>query len=232
MKNVLITIDFDFFVPENPDWDISHSESPLYLDIIWAARGYLIDQMKTSGEEKKFPIKTFNNIERLFISESHASVYPLLHNYKTVYLVDTHHDVWHPSNKQLSSGSVDCGNWAWWWLSMDPSHKLIWIRPKHSYFELPKVGRLLSQIKIKHYQPSMTFPHITDIHICRSGCWTPPWLDMDFIRFVRSFNVQNPINLEKDEVWNPMKKRWKRKEYLAAKEAQYKTAEFMKSFKE
>ena len=50
----LLTIDFDMFVPEKPEWDIGHNESRIYLKMLWGTRVYLMDLMKTDGNEVVF----------------------------------------------------------------------------------------------------------------------------------------------------------------------------------
>jgi len=49
-------------------------------------------------------------------------------------------------------------------------------------------------------------------HICRSGCWVPPWLDKAFTGFVEGLGRYPAIPLQHGD-WNPMTERWN-EEYL------------------
>ena len=47
------------------------------------------------------------------------------------------------------------------------------------------------------------------LHVCRSGCWTPPWLDEAFVAFVKAYGKDlKKANLLQNGEWNPLKARW------------------------
>ena len=73
-KKLLVTIDWDYWVPEKLEWDMGHRESQFFLEAIWAFRGQLIEHMKTTGEELAFwdhlRSKLHLEIESAVITES------------------------------------------------------------------------------------------------------------------------------------------------------------------
>jgi hypothetical protein len=44
------------------------------------------------------------------------------------------------------------------------------------------------------------------VHVCRSGCWTAPWLDLKFLKFVEDSKLQ-PFKLQTG-IWDAMQLRW------------------------
>jgi hypothetical protein len=50
---------------------------------------------------------------------------------------------------------------------------------------------------------------VWNVHVCRSGCWTPPWLDKAFIDFVGCRGY--PVARLQSGDWDPMKPRWNAK---------------------
>jgi hypothetical protein len=47
-SRVLVSIDFDFFVPERDIWDLGHREAELFLKAMWMFRGRYMEEMKTN----------------------------------------------------------------------------------------------------------------------------------------------------------------------------------------
>lgn len=206
-KRTLVSIDWDFFVPEKPEWDLGHQESEMFLRMLWMMRGHLIDQMKTSGEEKDFFRRLDLPSLGVTTSDSHAYAFQQLVDggYDQLILFDTHHDCWGSSKDD----NIMCHNWVRIWLSLSPKHKVIWVYPNPDVLEgypLPK--DLANQVKLVAYGSlKLQTDTVAGLHICRSGCWTPPWLDKNFIEFVQSYNPRRIVTLQ-DGVWNPMKERW------------------------
>ncbi len=49
----LITIDWDFHIPEDLFWDLGHRESLFFLSAVWSIRMGLYHRIKPTGTEKQ-----------------------------------------------------------------------------------------------------------------------------------------------------------------------------------
>jgi hypothetical protein len=218
-----LTIDWDFFVPEKARWDMGHGESVLFLTILWTHRAELIDRIKTSGEEKGFWKQLDVKLpQRVCVSDSHAYAYAVPNDADRVVLFDAHHDCWDRRGK-----GVGCENWLRIWLEESEAREVLWVYPKHlienwGKQEVPE--DLRSRVETMEWHGSIDLEEVETVHICRSGCWTPPWLDVDFIAFVmRGF--QDSIHVMQDGVWDLMKMRWGAKETKQATDLHKKVLE-------
>jgi hypothetical protein len=221
MKSIGISIDWDFFIPEKAEWDLGHNESLLYLNILWTTRGYLIDEMRLNGLEKTFwndlkakiDLKTaipLSDKLRLGVSDSHLFIQNT-HRFpyaREIWLFDQHHDCW-----QLNGDTIGCHNWLTAFLKESDRNTAIWIKPPETEITDEEIDKSIrKQVTIMAYADFMSAPpigkkdFIAFVHACRSGCWTPPWFDKDFLKFLRG------PNLELEEVqhmpeWNALKPR-------------------------
>ena len=89
-KSAMLTIDWDYFVPEDPIHDFGHMENLFFLDQIWWFRVQYIDNIKTSGEELVFwnrlREKNIFPIDQVWVSDSHLPAYDIadLYNIDTI----------------------------------------------------------------------------------------------------------------------------------------------------
>lgn len=207
----LLTIDWDFFVPEKAEYDLGHAESLLFLDMMWRSRGALVDLIKTNGAEKGFWSLVGASTDRAgstFVSDSHAFAYGLLRGIDHVLLVDAHHDCWESDTLGVDKASrgVYCHNWLREWLRGSKKRRATWVRPEWSKdsFTLPEdmAGKVTIVSEVKDWGAM----GIARVHACRSGCWTPPWLDRQFIEFVEA-RGRRCVALQ-DNQWHPLRNRW------------------------
>ena len=210
----LLTVDWDFFCEEKPEWDIGHQESLLFLKMLWGTRIGLMDQMKTDGNEVDF-WQNFKGVKFLFptwVSESHAYAYSCLAGVSRVVLFDAHHDCWEGDNlhSDKTAKGVFCHNWLRTWLLKGKNRKATWVKPKwQDACELPK--DMKKRVDVVVYSKGMDLGLKGSIipHICRSGCWVPPWLDRAFLGFVEGFRgTMEMVVPMQDGEWNPLKERW------------------------
>jgi len=230
MSDIGLTIDFDFFVPEDTMWDMQHAETQLHHKILWLMRHDLLDKMLTNKLEKTFwqtILHQFNVDEaELSVSDSHAwalsdgelSAADIIVNF------DRHHDCWAIEKQHAEVGKVACHNWLSWWLMQDCDRELLWVYPDDLDLDdydrpIKEVRDQVSQVAWSDFRASKWFgPDDTVIstHVCRSGCWVPPWLDEDFLRFVKAPDFRI-TNLQEDPDWDPLTPRWAdREEQIAA----------------
>jgi len=250
--NTLFTIDWDFFVPEKIiEWDLGHKESEIYLKMLWTFRAHLMSEMKLTGLEKDFwqhlPKKILSKRHDIFVSDSHLFAYHLTADVDHVILVDRHHDCFDwPTFKQLYKGAsyqVDCGNWAAVWLSKEKHRRLTWVYPddlgdisEDINFKVES-GRkerftAMSYTEFRKWAPMFVRPKTMDVtvHVCRSGCWTPPWLDMQFCDFVIASGLK--MQVMQDGVWDPMMYRWNLDDYKTAERVHEETQKLCKQGRE
>jgi len=204
----LLTIDWDYFVPENPEFDLGHAEAPIFLDMMWRGRFGLLDHIRANGAEKGFWDSlgaSLNGAGPTYVSDSHMYAYSLLSGIDHVLLVDAHHDCWQEDSLGIDQGEgkIYCHNWLRVWLSKGKQRRVTWVRPEWSKggFEVPK------DLKRRISVADKVEGKIDRVHVCRSGCWTPPWLDGQFIEFVENRKVLS-VNLQRELPWNPMAERW------------------------
>ncbi len=221
MSDVGITIDFDFFVPEDPIWDMQHAETQLHHKVLWELRGDLLDVIKTNGEERVFwssVLPQLNLNERILsVSDSHAWAMSdaALQDVDMIINFDQHHDCWPIEDANADAGMVAAHNWLTWWLSQDGNRKALWVYPDGldlDNYGAPvwEVEPQFKQVRWSDFDASkflLAGDTVTAMHVCRSGCWVPPWLDEDFLAFVREPNFQI-VNLQPDEDWDPLTPRW------------------------
>lgn len=231
MNKTLLTIDFDFFITESMLMDISHKESSFFIKDIWMTRSHLMDHLKCSDDLKNFCFKLsdvidISDVDICHVSESHCYAANLCNDVKDIILFDAHHDCW-PLD---SSNHIECQNWITWHLKNNPRDATVyWVYPDHvdpDYYSTPVTG----SNAIMYYSYSEFLEKAINwgadkLHICRSGAWTPPWCDDEFIDLVDSFNL--PIvglgDEYSDHYIDPLERRWNKHHY---KQAQ-KMAEFM-----
>ena len=225
MIEMILSIDWDYFVPEIDD--LGNIENAFFLDAVWHTRGYCIDSMLTNGHEVGFweKIRGIVDIQttEINVSESHLSAYRLVElATEPLILVDAHHDCW---PFKFSKRQIDCANWVSAWIrqahSIGVERHVIWVTP----YELPQLAfsfaagnsSLKSEIQeevrnnitiitldeLANYIDNRT---INTIHACRSGCWTPPWLDKKWLAFLESSQLE--IKAMDSEPWDGLRERW------------------------
>lgn len=216
----LLTVDFDFFVPERPEWDFGHQESLLYLNVLWGSRFGYIDDMKTDGNEVGFwQAMDIEPTQPVWVSDSHIYAYNLTQGVNRVVLFDAHHDCWHGDSLGVdkTDRSIYCHNWLREWLRKGKKRTALWVRPEwQEACVLPEdmKGRVDVEVWRKGLDLGLGGPVVT--HICRSGCWVPPWLDKSFTGFVGDLTSRPCVMQEGD--WNPMKERWTEDDFASFRE--------------
>ena len=222
-KTTLISVDWDFFIPEKQNWDLGHRESLLYLKILWMHRLYLKNEMKVNGLLRGFWNQMeFEEHPYVFVSDSHAFVMRAInaiqtnHKIDRVVLFDAHHDCW----KKEKEGEIYCHDWGTHF--RETGGELVWVYPddeQHADMSGWSVPPSLERVP---FGSQIELGKIIGIHICRSGCWTPPWLDKRFISFVKRAREKagvKPIVMQTGE-WNPLKERFTKEDWSQAEALQ------------
>lgn len=134
----VLSIDWDYFVEENPLLDMAHRESDVFLEFMWATRrlhfeinskGNLVAStqdltklMPFVGDELVFSrLPFFGKWYNLLVAESHSSIVQSLVGFSDIELinVDAHHDVFYRElplelsvNEETNIVPMDCSNWV------------------------------------------------------------------------------------------------------------------------
>lgn len=202
-----LSIDWDYFVPENPRYDFGHTENRFFLSDVWATRA-IAWRDRTNGLEKDFWSKVgFNDRDVVHVTDSHLHVTDnsALESSDLLVLVDRHHDAY-----SLPEEHVHCGNWVVDWLSGGNGRRVVWVPPSD-----------VISTHIQHashrfvVDPNFDLGRYryTGVHVCRSGCWTPPWFDAAFIRFIQA-SGRHPFTPTSRLEWcDPLKPRWSLRHY-------------------
>ena len=232
MLNNMVTIDWDYFIPEKMEYDFGHMENNFFINNIWHSRYVtfnvdLIKEMKLNDEVNTFwdYLKTkfeFNSNLKLYVTESHMSAYNIIkdNNIDVIYNYDAHCDLGYKGYKFLPySEYIDCSNW----LGLDLYNKIIkkgnLIYGPHTLENKNNFNDITSKFKNKFNYLNKDFETkdkipLSVIHICRSGCWCPPWLDSDFEKFINKSNIKNITNEITKREWDQQKMQRERNDFL------------------
>lgn len=200
----VLSIDFDYFVNPTPLQRVRYfpdggrEMSGLLNTFVWAG-AYAHSKIATKkfGDEKnslmnvellKKPLKAIHDIivaqkdVRCMVADSHAHAYDFIRekwdgSTVELYNVDFHHDTYNAEE------GVNCGNWLRLLMEEGIVDEAYWVNQPDSelednltkvipFSELPKTGYDL-------------------VYLCRSGWWTPPHMDEEFIKQLARPLIEN-----------------------------------------
>lgn len=227
----ILTVDWDAFIPVGKKgdpqlWDIGHAETGLHINTLWQLRGQLYNLMQveaTLADPFWAAMRSrFANLpDYTLVSDSHMHVFTWLQDITTVILVDAHHDCW-----EGPKGKVDCSNWGRMWLGKSRTKHIHWIIPDwvdattYEEWNFVKKDKRVTLHKLSDVLKGgvLNLPAtVNRVHVCRSGCWTPPWLDQTFIGWLKAGGRdawQFPVS-EKGTDWDALRPRWDDSSYEA-----------------
>lgn len=200
----LLTVDWDYFFTnplENDErgnpliwfYDWGHRESPMFVDgFMWDIRREAFQKQGiplpgTSGEDVGFwdHIRLMPDAD-LWVTDSHALAGSLevLDGIHAIWSFDAHHDYGYGGPDPGPNDFFDCGNW------LKASHnigvKRVHVRYPRWKTKAVEMDHPPEGLDAKIFDPSERLPRFDRVHICRSGAWTPPWLDRQFLQFVKA----------------------------------------------
>lgn len=225
MGKRLLVVDWDYFVPyrdRTPDgaitdevflWDWGHREAPLFINGLWSFRAAAFLRANrplpdTSGLETTFWGRfQFRPTAKLFYCESNAmAASPAVSGqrikWSDVVLYDAHHDSGYRERtfvdyiRTVHNGKFSCENWMLLYRAIGATLRVRY--PAWRAWALDPVnGEPIPPIQVdRQVDDGQPDPEPFDrIVVCRSGAWTPPWLDEKFALFVTSAPVKTKIPL-------------------------------------
>ena len=211
MKTCL-SIDWDFFVKYDDMLDLGFNETFFHIYELWAVREGMHDYKKLmplgiNPQEylkkllKKFDIKK----AKMVVAESHCEIYEQLYIDGDCYNVinlDAHHDIMYHRNPSMQNLdiSVICSNWVSHLINAGilnhythvfPLWKqfkdCLWTQQLKKFMNNEDYGITWDYIQSNHFLRYQNKYKVDVLFICRSGGWTPPCWDKEFVKFVKAF---------------------------------------------
>lgn len=209
MGKCLLSIDWDYFIStQRGNWG-SYIESRKNTVNLWYKRYIQATELgkdiqkffQLSSEVDAFWRKINEHFRfakglKACVSDSHALSYDIARNHgcNSIYLFDAHADLGYGGLSSLNF-EVNCANWLGKLLkNKDIKEASIIYSPftteKPEYF-MPMNSAF--HIRYPDFNGLDTRIEVSAVHICRSGAWTPPWLDGRFARFLKASGLQYKI---------------------------------------
>lgn len=206
MDRMLLSVDWDFFfpIPEHDPgflYDWGHRENYSFmLNDIWVIRAasfikrglHLPD---TTGLEEHFWARFNLKDCTLFYADSHMNIMKpeVMSGVDEIWNFDAHHDSYTPISQVAKNMKVSCQDWATGCYLMKTKLKIFY--PRWASY---KIGAEKPSIPV-HIQVDrkQQFKRRFDrVFVCRSGAWTPTWIEDKFWRFVEECPAAEKIKLD------------------------------------
>ena len=222
----ILSVDWDFFFPElsvDPKlwglYDWGHRDGgSMFLETLWydRAAGFAMNDMplpQTTGEEKTFWGRfEFKPGSQLFYADSHVHIYSpemqaiILNDEKLTIIdnFDAHHDAGYRGTREslILSTQVSCEDWALAYHMNGVRTRTFY--PRWKTWAMKGEHRPIYRLTRTFDNPYLKMKPYDHVFVCRSGGWTPPWLDEDFVEFISSCPIENKRELRecKPRGWN------------------------------
>lgn len=199
IKTVDLSIDFDFFIREDPLWDFGHSEvegpmGAFFLTTLWDVRYSTINLYEETDILKYAdfrPQAIFTSLQRKGVwlsdkahagfAESHKEALPFFRgalNPPDVFInVDAHHDLY----SDPEGRTANCGNWLTALYDQWSSHGTRFLQLYPRWKNMRNDGTPVRPIEMTTFKKWEGFKDaaylIRNVFFCRSGAWVPPHHD-------------------------------------------------------
>lgn len=133
---------------------------------------------------------------KAYVSDSHSLSYNIAKekDCKIVYLFDAHSDLGYGGLSSLNY-EVNCSNWLGKLLKDKQIEEANIVYSPYTA-EKPEYFRSINNaynVRYLSFEDLYKDIEVSVIHICRSGAWTPPWLDDKFNQFIDALEVPYEI---------------------------------------
>lgn len=217
MDRCLLSIDWDYFIRTQKEFWGSYIENTKNIINMWYQR-YIKAKSKGKDLKKCFQLSDTSSFwkkikdyfiiteeTKAYVSDSHALSYEIAkrHKCRVVYLFDAHADLGYGGPSSLNF-EVNCANWLGKLLKENLIDEANIIYSPFTE-EKPEDFKAINDVFNVNY---LDFGDIGQkvkvmaVHICRSGAWTPPWLDRDFFRFINDSGMKYEITDCPEREWN------------------------------
>lgn len=212
-RRIYLSVDFDYFCRELPEWDWGHAETSVYSEIVWPTRVRHLEG--TSLETHALPHPrdfwtklteagfNFDDCESVDVADSHMFAAPDFIDRAPgkveIVNFDAHHDMGYKEwpelkRKWLDKGRVDCSNWllALLYKFHETTASVVYPAWKgtrevddgsKSWTHKPIKGRFSYHVYSEELLRRLA-GDVVGIFIAKSSAWMPPWHDKAFADFV------------------------------------------------
>jgi hypothetical protein len=205
MGKSLLSIDWDYFI-YTQKWNLgSYIENTRSIINLWYKR-YIQSKIRGRDIQKSFRLSSevntfwekvkehfsFVNGIKAYVSDSNSLSYDIAREHKCskVYLFDAHADLGYGGLSSLDF-EVNCANWLGKLLKNKQIKQAIIIYSPYTS-EKPECFKSINNafnVKYASFDDLDKGIEASAVHICRSGAWTPPWLDEKFVQFVNALGI-------------------------------------------
>lgn len=219
MEKCLLSIDWDYFVyTENGLWG-SYTENTRSLVDLWYKR-YIQEKMRGRDIQDRYRLSPeldvfwekirehfrFTGNAQVYVSDSHVLSYDTAKENAcdTVILFDSHADLGYGGLSSLNF-EVNCSNWLGKLLKDGLIAKAVVVYSPYTSEKPEFFGSMnrLFDIGYRGFDELDKGIGVSAVHICRSGAWTPPWLDEEFSRFVNALGLPYEVRNCPERKWDP-----------------------------
>lgn len=217
MKRLLV-VDWDYFFPiiERPEdgehmeflmYDWGHNEQQhrqMFLNYIWIGRAATFKTAglpipNTSGLEAAFWQRfRFSPKAELYYADSNVMAVDdvVAEGIQEVWLFDAHHDSGYKGSIAdiIERSTVSCEDWMVNYISVQRLPHVRYPQWRHYAMEIEPKPLIAIDRQVDDEQPMRQMFH--RVFVCRSGAWTPPWIDSKFASFIASCPVRQKHNLD------------------------------------
>lgn len=218
MGKCLLSIDWDYFIDTQINQG-SYMENSKSLIDYWYKSFF---QAEERGEDIKESFLLSQEIDlfwnkirqcfqfakdiKAYISDSHALSYQIADeaSCNEVYLFDAHADLGY-SGISLDF-EVNCANWLGKLLKEKKVNDAYIIYSPYTKEKPEDFKQMNSMFHISYYDfrdLENKSAVVSAIHICRSGAWTPPWMDNRFYQFVDDLGLPYEMVDCPERKWDP-----------------------------
>ncbi len=214
----LLVVDWDYFFPniERPEdgkhmeflmYDWGHNEQrhrDIFLNHIWIGRAATF---KAAG----FPIPDTSRLEAAFWQRFRFSPKTELYyadsnvfavddtvakGIQGIWLFDAHHDSGYKGSITdiINRGTVNCEDWMINYAGVQGLPHVRYPQWRHYAMQTEPEPLISIDRQVDDEQPMRRMFH--RIFVCRSGAWTPPWVDSKFTDFIADCPVRQKHNLD------------------------------------
>ncbi len=213
----LLSIDWDYFIKTPQDYLNSYIECQKSIHDLWYKRYF---KLKSRGIDIKDLFKLddytvfWDKIKerfrigrntRMIVSDSHKLSYNIAQRAKCkeVYLFDSHADLGYGGLASLEF-EISCANWLGKLFIDGLIHKAYIIYSPNTYEDKDFFRQQNEKFDIEYLniEDLDDGVEMSNIHIARSGTWTPPWYDGDFMSFLKYTELDYKVVDMKERIFD------------------------------
>ncbi|WP_234121713.1 arginase [Clostridium hydrogenum] len=209
MVKTLLSIDWDYFIPIKREWCGSYYESVKNIQAIWYKRYFKSKEIGQDIVKEVVPGNMLNvfwrkakdrfNIKKninVYVTDSHKWSYDIAkeNNCNYVINIDAHSDLGYEGLNSFMF-EVNCSNWLGKLLYNKIAKKSLIMYSPYTYEDKNEFEVINKKFQVNYvdFNTIKKDIDIDTIHICRSGMWTPPWLDERFYSFANEIEGEHIV---------------------------------------